>query len=276
MRRPILLLFLVLTVLPAFAAEPKQDAAGCKDDPLFPVRMPNYRIGKCEHKAFASYDFFTANPRQKKTVEGELTFITYVVDARESERSGVEVVRNYENALRKIGGKVHAIDPDWRVNGSVVAAGKEAWVEAQKGNGTIWLRIVRVKAMEQTIVAAAAALAGDLEATGHATVHGIYFDTAKADLKPESEQAVAQIAAMLKANAALKVFVVGHTDTVGSVDANLKLSQARAESVIAALARSGIAAARLRAFGNGPFAPVASNASEEGRAQNRRVELVKQ
>ena len=71
--------------------------------------------------------------------------------------------------------------------------------------------------------------------------------------------------------------MVGHTDTVGSVDANLKLSQERAEAVLQALVRTlGIASVRLKSFGNGPFAPVAANDAEEGRAKNRRVELVKQ
>ncbi len=88
---------------------------------------------------------------------------------------------------------------------------------------------------------------------------------------------MAEIEKLLKADPSLKLFVVGHTDTVGAVDANVKLAQARADAVLQALSRKyGIAAARLRAFGAGPFTPVASNDSEEGRAKNRRVELVKQ
>ncbi|MGZ5474309.1 MAG: hypothetical protein ACXWG4_10150, partial [Thermoanaerobaculia bacterium] len=142
----LLLSMLLLTTLPAAAQ--KTDAAGCKDDPLFPVRMPNYRIEKCEKKPFASYDFF--EPKGKKhTVEGELTFIQYTVDKREDDRSGLEVVRNYENALTKIGGKIRNIEPQRRVNGTVTIDGRETWAEAEKGNGKIWLRIVRTKAMQQ-------------------------------------------------------------------------------------------------------------------------------
>jgi outer membrane protein OmpA-like peptidoglycan-associated protein len=75
----------------------------------------------------------------------------------------------------------------------------------------------------------------------------------------------------------LRIHVVGHTDNVGDVAANIKLSQDRGESVLQALVRDhGIAAARVRSYGCGQFAPVASNDSEEGRAKNRRVELVKQ
>ena len=96
-------------------------------------------------------------------------------------------------------------------------------------------------------------------------------------LKPESDAAVAEIAKMLQADPALKVYVVGHTDNVASLDLNMKLSQARADSVVQALvAKHGIAAARLTGRGVGPLCPVASNDAEDGRAKNRRVELVKQ
>ena len=275
MKRTLLFLAALLVAIPAAAQ--KGDRPGCKDDPLFPTRMPNYRIEKCETKSFDAYDFFTRKP-PKRRVEGELTFITYTIDRREDEASGIEVIRNYENALKKIGAQIKGVDPqgDWWVNGTLTVDGKEVWAEAQKGNGKIWLRVVRTKEMEQTIVADAAGLASDLKLTGHVAVQGIYFDTNKSDLKPESAQAVGEIAKMLKADPSLKVFVVGHTDAVGSVDANLKLSQARAEAVVQALGKEGIAPARLKAFGNGPFAPVASNATEDGKAKNRRVELVKQ
>ena len=273
-KRLALLAMLLLFAIPAAAQQ--KDTAGCKDDPLFPVRMPNYKIFRCEHKQFDMYAFFTTKP-PRKSVEGDLTFITYTVDKREDDRSGLEVIRNYENAIKKIGGKIHAIDPQRVVSGWVVVEGKEVWAQAEKGNGAIWLRIVRKKEMEQTIVADAAALANDLKTMGHTTVEGIYFDTAKADIKPESAQAVGELAKLLKTDPGLKVYVVGHTDTVGNLDANLKLSQQRAEAVVQALVKdNGISAARLKAFGNGPFAPVASNGSEDGRAKNRRVELVKQ
>lgn len=264
-----------LLVNPAAFAQ-KADASGCKDPSLFPVRMPNYRIEKCETRPFASYDFFTTKG-PKKTVEGELTFVTYTVDRPQDDRSGLEVVRNYENAIRKIGGTIRSSDLQRWVNGTITVDGNEVWAQAEKGNGKIWLRIVRTAAMDQVIVADAASFANDLKATGHVAVGGIYFDTASAKLNPESAAAVAQIARLLEGDPSLRVFVVGHTDTVGNVDANLKLSRDRADAVVQSLVAShGIPAARLRAFGNGPFAPVASNANENGRAKNRRVELVRQ
>jgi outer membrane protein OmpA-like peptidoglycan-associated protein len=95
--------------------------------------------------------------------------------------------------------------------------------------------------------------------------------------QPESAQAIGEIAKLLTADPGLKIHVVGHTDNVGGVDNNIKLSQERAEAVLQALVRDhAIAPSRLRSYGCGQFAPVASNDTEEGRAKNRRVELVKQ
>lgn len=275
--RTLFLLFSALLLAIPAAAQVKPDKTGCTDDPLFPTRMPKYRIERCENQAFGFYEFFTVKP-PKKRVEGEYAFITYTVDRREDEPSALEVIRNYTNALKKIGAKIEGTDPggDWWVNGTLKVNGRTTWAEAQRGNGKIWIRIVREKEMAQTIVADAASLSSDLKATGHVTVEGIYFDTGKAELKPESATAIAEMAKLLKGDPSLKVYVVGHTDTVGGLESNLKLSQARAEAVVQALAAAGIAPARLKSFGNGPFAPVASNASDEGKARNRRVELVQQ
>jgi outer membrane protein OmpA-like peptidoglycan-associated protein len=108
-------------------------------------------------------------------------------------------------------------------------------------------------------------------------VYGIYFDTGKSDVKPESDAALREIAKLLSQEAKLKLYVVGHTDSVGQLDANMKLSQARAEAVSKTLAaKHGVAASRLKAMGAGPISPVASNATEDGKAKNRRVELVEQ
>ena len=98
--------------------------------------------------------------------------------------------------------------------------------------------------MAQGVTATAAALANDIRATGHAAVYGILFDTGKADIKTESAQAIGEIAKLLKNDAALKLYVVGHTDNVGSVESNLKLSDQRAQAVLKALTgEHGIAAA---------------------------------
>ena len=270
---------LAISLLFAFSAAAEQkDYAGCKDPALFPNRLPGYFIQKCEHQDFGFFEFYTVkNP--KKRIEGEVNAVWYRVYDKQPERSGLEIVRNYENAMKKIGASIQGKDPNetWWVNGVVTVDGKPVWAQAEKGNGFFIVRTVKVQDMQQTIVADASAFSKDLKSAGHVAVGGIYFDTASATLKPESAPAIQEIAKMMKGEPGLKVYIVGHTDTVGNVDSNLKLSRDRAESVIQALVTThGIQAARLRSFGNGPFAPVASNAHEDGRALNRRVELVLQ
>jgi OOP family OmpA-OmpF porin len=271
----VLMSAMVLLLAPGLAAQ--SDAAGCKDHPLFPTRMPDYRIAACKVEDFGVYEFF-ATKGPKTPVEGKFTFLTYsFTGERASEPSGLAIVRNYENAIRKVGGTILQSDPQRWVNGKIVKDGQEVWAQIEKGNGKIWLRIVEKKGMEQYIVADAAAFANDIRTTGHAAVYGIYFDTGKSTIKPESAPAIGEIAKLLKADPGLKVQVVGHTDNVGDVDGNIKLSQDRGAAVLQALVRDhGIAPARLRSYGCGQFAPVASNDTEEGRAKNRRVELVKQ
>ena len=140
------------------------------------------------------------------------------------------------------------------------------------------VEIVQVAAMQQQMVTVSASdMSKAMTATGRVALYGILFDTNKAEVKPESKPALAEIDKLLKGDPTLKLRVVGHTDNQGTLDANIGLSKRRAEAVDAALvSQYGIAASRLSAFGVADLAPVASNASEEGRAKNRRVELVPQ
>jgi OmpA-OmpF porin, OOP family len=267
---------LVLCQVTGVAAQ-QSDKSGCNDHPLFPTRMPNYIIESCKIEDFGAYEF-QAKKGPKNRVEGKFTFIVYsFTGKRDIEPSGLAVVRNYENAIQKVGGTIVQSDPERWTNGTIVKDGQETWFEAHKGNGKIWLRIVEKKAMAQTIVADATVFSNEIRATGHTAIYGIYFDTGKSTVKPESAQAIGEIAKLLKADPGLKIFVVGHTDNQGGVESNIKLSQDRGEAVLQTLVRDhGIAAARLKSFGCGLFSPVASNDTEEGRAKNRRVELVKQ
>jgi outer membrane protein OmpA-like peptidoglycan-associated protein len=265
---------MVLGLAVAGGAEQKDDPK-CKDHPLF-TRMPTYWIHNCTEKEFDRYEFLTAKGK-KTPVEGQLWKISYYPqgDAK-AKPSDLQIIRNFENAVAKLGGTV-VYSEKGRDTFRLAKDGKEIWVEVSaEFTGKYGLAIVQKEAMAQDVVADAAALSSDIRATGHVAVDGILFDTAKSDIKPESAKAIGEIAKMLKGDPALKVFVVGHTDTVGNVDGNMKLSRDRAGAVVQALVKEGIAAGRLRGEGCGPFAPVASNETEEGRAKNRRVELVKQ
>lgn len=270
--RPLFLLALGLAGT-AFATP---DKPGCADPALFPVRMPDYYIADCKSAEFEAWDFRLPKG-QKHREEGKYTFVTYALERGRPEPAAVAILRNYENALAKIGGTVAATLANNWVNGSVMIDGRETWAEIERGNGRIWVRVIEKGAMKQHVVADAAAMAGDLRATGHVAVYGIFFDTGKSVVKPESKAAIDEVAKLLKADPNLRLWVVGHTDWVGKVDDNLRLAQARAEAVAAELVSAhGIAAARLKGYGVGPLAPVAGNEDEAGRGKNRRVDLVKQ
>ncbi len=255
-------------------AQPKKDAAHCKDHPLL-TRLPDYWIESCVEKQFDAYKFNVG--KGQSTVEGRFWNIRYQPPAGLTTKpSTLQVLRNVETAIKKVGGEVVASDSS-KETLKLTNEGKELWVEVWADyTGKYILTVVEKAAMAQEITASADAFANDLKRTGHIAVEGIYFDTGKATLKPESQQAIGEIVKLLKGDAALKVFVVGHTDNVGGIDGNLKLSHERAQAVVQALVKAGIEGSRLRSFGNGPYAPVASNDQEAGRAKNRRVELVKQ
>ena len=275
MKKTVFILLGILCMTLPIHAQQKDDK-GCNDHPLF-TRMPDYWIRGCVQKGFDAYGFKTEGGKTIQ-VEGEYWMISYYPQASVKTRaSELQILRNYENAAAKLAGKVLYKDKS-RETLKLTTGGKEVWVEVgTEFTGKYRLTIVEKKEMSQDIVANAEALANDLKNTGHSSVYGIYFDTGKSEIKPESGQAIGEIAKLLKSDTGLKIHVVGHTDNVGGMDANMKLSRDRADAVVQALVRDhGIAASRLNSFGAGPYAPVASNDTDAGKAKNRRVELVKQ
>ncbi len=123
---------------------------------------------------------------------------------------------------------------------------------------------------------AAEQLTKDLEEFGRARVYGINFDTDSAVIRDESRPTLERIVAVLKSKTDWQMTIEGHTDATGSAAHNQTLSEKRAQSVRDFLTAAGIAATRLKAVGFGASKPVAGNETELGRAQNRRVELVRQ
>jgi outer membrane protein OmpA-like peptidoglycan-associated protein len=143
---------------------------------------------------------------------------------------------------------------------------------------SVVLHVIEPKPMGTSMVFVdAAKMATDIAASGHVALYGLYFDTDSATVKPDSEPTLKEIAALLTREAGLKLYIVGHTDSQGGYDYNMGLSARRARAVAEALAtRFAIAPDRLRTAGVGLLAPVASNATDDGRAKNRRVELVRE
>jgi outer membrane protein OmpA-like peptidoglycan-associated protein len=281
------------------------DMPGSQDHPLI-SRYSGSVIDEYAAKAYEAYTLPLGKMGQgeiakSQPLEGKFTRIHYAIPPG---RSTMEVLRNYQDALQHAGFQT-LFTCALAQCGNGYIEGQTGWcggcsarhisaklsrpegdvyvslhVEQDNDTTPAWAEIVIVemKPMDSGLVMVNAdSLASDISRTGHASVYGIYFDTGKADVKPESDGTLEEIAKLLQKSAQLKLYVVGHTDNVGNLASNQDLSQRRADAVAQLLsAKYGVLAARLRAIGDGPSAPVASNDSEEGRAKNRRVELVKQ
>jgi OOP family OmpA-OmpF porin len=294
----------------AIAQQP--DMEGSKDHPLI-SRYPGTYIRNYLLKEFDEFELplgklTNEKPVKSQHLEGRMTYVWYEAPR---DRSQLEIFRNFEAALKQSGfetlftcareqcGTDEAITLYPNLQQEGWGAGYQTrYLSARRsrpdsdvyvsldvqtgGCGDcepwIYLYVVEAKPMQAGLVTVdAAALAGDISRTGHASVYGIYFDTGKADVKPESDGSLKEIAKLLQQDPALKVYVVGHTDNQGTLEMNMDLSMRRANAVAQMLSsKHGVAAARLKPLGDGPSAPVASNEAEDGRAKNRRVELVKQ
>jgi OmpA-OmpF porin, OOP family len=159
---------------------------------------------------------------------------------------------------------------------TIVAPDKYDSCLAFNGRTVAVVDVIEAKAREQKMVTVnASEMASAIAGTGKIALYGIYFDFNKTDIKPESDPTLEEIGKLLKGSPSMKLLVVGHTDNVGTFAFNTDLSQRRAAAVVGALAgRFGIARERLTPVGVSFACPVASNRAEDGRAKNRRVELV--
>jgi outer membrane protein OmpA-like peptidoglycan-associated protein len=270
--RTSLILILLLVLSCTLSA---QDVAGSKDHPLF-NRMPGYKIDTYEEKEFGVYDKFRDKNGKETSVEGHYYFISYYINKGEKAASDDEVIRNFKNAVTKIGGKVIYQKKD-DVYLDLVKDNKETWVRVRtKNRGAGYQMWIIDKAlMEQNIVADPKVMSDDIEKTGRVAIYGIYFNTDSYKIKPESDPTLKAISELLKIEPSLNVYVVGHTDMTGDFDHNMKLSENRAKAVVDALVKDyGISAKRLIAKGVGPLSPVSTNKTDEGKQLNRRVELV--
>ena len=276
-----LMLCLLLAVsLFSFAQDP--DEEGCKDHPLF-NRIQKFRIGQCVTNFNAVSVRFAAEKTEDK--EGNVTRVSYSFNPASDEEkppSPLQVIKNYENAILKNGGKkIYSTITDGPMGASFLMTAKDKVYYVVIDNMTpgredicdgYELIIVEMEPMKQEI--AASEIFNKINTEGAVSLY-INFETGKADIKPESQAVVQQIVDMLKANPALKISIEGHTDNTGNASSNKTLSEARAKSVMKAVVASGVEASRLSAKGWGQEKPVADNNSEEGKAKNRRVEIVK-
>jgi outer membrane protein OmpA-like peptidoglycan-associated protein len=304
---PLALLLLALALLaPTAASAQARDVAGARDFPgigrFGGSVITGYQVKDFDAARMQAAAFKDGQPVDARRLEGKVTRIAY---RTKPGPSIIEVARNFETQLAKAGFEtLLACDTDacggipfteavealpipqmWvdgfnyhYYSGRKSEAGAETFasviVSETNGEITAQLTVAVIGAMANKMVDAAA-MAKGLGDTGHIALYGIYFDTDKAIIKPESRPTLEQIAKLLTGQPQLNVFIVGHTDNQGNFDYNLDLSRRRAEAIAAELVKSyRIAQPRLRTAGVGFLAPVGSNATESGRALNRRVELV--
>jgi outer membrane protein OmpA-like peptidoglycan-associated protein len=244
--------------------------------------MPGCTITECGAKEFdeaqvatGALDEATAE-HPMKTLEGQIETATYICPAK---LSLLQLHRNAETALKAAGYQLIFSGKSWHEDRIVTAQKGTRWVQLKiepwNEYTSYVLTSVLVKGMAQEMEATADQMAAEIAKTGHVAVYGITFDTGSAKIKPESDKVLGEIASLLGKNPAWKMRVEGHTDNVGGKAANQKLSEQRAAAVAGWLTSHGIAPGRLTSQGFGDAKPVADNKTEDGRAKNRRVELVK-
>lgn len=295
-----------LAVVVATAAS-AEDIAGSADHPLVGrfdgSHIVAYDFRDFDEYAFARESATTRDPDNYDDLEGAVTRIAYTLDG---DQSLAEVARNFELGLKQNGFEIvfecetkacgggnfaYALDtfplPKMVVdpfNFRYLGARKtgdagEAYASVVVSVDTArkirtQVTVVELESMQFKIVDAKAMQDAFAE-KGSVALYGIYFDTDKADIKPESAPTLEEMAKFLQGSPDLSVVIVGHTDNQGTMDYNLDLSHRRAQSVVEALAVThGIGKDRMVAAGAGFLAPVAPNDTADGRAQNRRVEMI--
>ncbi len=294
---------LFLTIALSALALAQEDAEGCKDHPLF-NRMPNYYLESCEEVEFGSMKFPVGAPDpnnenkiKMETVEGKIMAFRYFLKEGAKPASSLQIMRNFQNAAKQKGGIILGEYQGWCTGvyefGNSVNDGLIPWpngctnwsttIKMVKGNKEIWMFVSQTDEGYNMVIAEIESMKQDIQANemfdalnkeGFVALY-INFETGKADIKPESQKIIDQIVQMLKDYPDLKISVEGHTDNVGTPQSNQILSENRAKAVMNAIIAKGIDKSRLSSKGWGQTKPIADNNTEEGRAKNRRVELVK-
>jgi outer membrane protein OmpA-like peptidoglycan-associated protein len=264
---------LLCLVLPTQAAEKFKDY-------IF-KGLPNYEIN---HQARNFNQLKIKSPKPESTdfiettYEGNFVQTNYDYKGQEDGvPSQLQIFRNYQNAAKKLEGAV-LYEEENELHTSFKRNDKQYYMTVVVYNSghVVEVSILEVDAMKDELeIIDADTILHKLEKEGHIALY-INFDSGLATLKPDSAEIIAEIVTALKSKPGLKVKLEGHTDNVGNAAANKKLSDDRAKAVMNAIVAKGIDKARLSAEGFGLEKPIADNNTEEGRAKNRRVELVKQ
>lgn len=286
MRRLLLAWLLMGSALPVLAGRDALDAQGAAEPPGL-ARFPGFHIDNSQQQDFRAFRFVTTqqafeDPDTGEAREGRYWFTDYVLNDGARQPSALELVRNHENMVKQAGGVLVFRSP---VSGGLQQAtyrlthadGGQRWIQLDIHNDGFRYQVhmLEMAAMAQKLDYNATQLRDLLRLGGPVALYGILFDTGKAVIQPQSQPQLDQVVALLRQDGTLKLMIEGHTDNVGSAQANLALSQRRAQAVAQYLVSQGVAPARLRAQGYGDSMPLTDNRTEPGRARNRRVTLAR-
>jgi len=270
-------------LLSASAPALSNDAVPAKDYPGV-GRIRGYVAQAYEVKRFETLEFQLKG--QTTRAEGRRIYGSYTCtpDATVECESVLEVQKEFASVLKNLGGEIVVEDPASAApNGHLIgrfgANGQTVYLDVRPWNDGAGydLTILEERDFEPSMTttqAAGAELKDVLGKNGKAVIH-IKFDFDKAVLRPDAAPIIQQVATILQAAPSMKLEIDGHTDGIGNEAHNKVLSKARADAVLGAIQSAGIPATRLSSVGFGSSAPVGDNATSEGRAQNRRVELIK-
>ncbi|WP_280821336.1 OmpA family protein [Pseudaminobacter soli (ex Li et al. 2025)] len=239
--------------------------------------MPDYVAGPPERRSFdeatISIDGDDGDVRDID-VNGARFFVRYEAADRSKPASDADIHANYRMAVKKLGGEVLHSDHQWTY-ARFVHEGQVFWLKLFSQEADIELTVIEEKPFQASITPPRAdELRTALDKDGRVSLH-VNFDFAKATLKPDATPVIDQVLALLRTDPALRLSIEGHTDDIGSAGSNRKLSLQRAQSMVEALVTKGVAPERLKSAGFGADKALADNATSEGRARNRRVELVR-
>ena len=257
-------------------------AKGAEEHPVIkPYGGAQFVDGPSRTTSFDTYDFLVTTADGKKTdkvnKKGKFWYLRYrITDASGKLDKSVgseEILENYRNACLQRGGTIR-YDYARRLVFSIPREdGGETWVNLQASDGNYDITIVDEKALNPTLVFGAEEMEAEIDIDGDVVIYGINFAVDSDRLEPGSEKVLTEMVKLMRNNPALRIEIQGHTDNTGSADYNFKLSDRRVATVREFLILFGIDASRMVSKGYGLSRPIASNDTEEGRAQNRRVEL---
>lgn len=265
------IVIVILSLFPLFVWA----QSDCKE-PSYLDQINSFELTACQYSEYNEYEFVYQDLKDK-TISLKKGGIYYRLkyDKKEDDTknvSGAYIRQNYFNAVVKVNGENLGINKDFfrfKHSNKTVYMLIQYAVDANE-KGYIVHIIEETDMMQEVELSIKDAIAKD----GKIPLYGIFFDTDKSVIKPESDKELTMLVTYLNETPAVNVFVVGHTDNTGNFAHNIKLSKDRATAVVSYLVSKGISQSRLTADGVGPLCPVTTNKDEDGRKKNRRVEIV--